>query len=170
MNTLTLSELNALPAADFTLTLADIFEHSPWVAERAFAKLPFSDVEALHMAMCASMRSATTQEQLTLIRAHPQLAGRAALRGELTRASTDEQTGAGLDRCSPDEFVRINQLNDAYQARFGFPFILAVRGRDRQQIIDNMAERLERSPGKEFDEALRQIECIALLRLRDRIV
>ena len=164
-----LDDLNAMPVQDFTAHLADIFEHSPWVAERAGASRPFADVDALYAAMCAVMRAATQAEQLALILAHPQLAGKAALRGELTEASTTEQSGAGLDRCSPEEFARITELNDAYQQRFGFPFILAVRGYDRAGIIANMAQRLSRPPDVEFDEALRQIERIAALRLADRV-
>jgi len=166
---ISLDDLNALPADDFTHRLEDIFEHSPWVAERAAAARPFVSVEALHSAMCAAMRAATRDEQLALIRSHPQLAGKAALRGELTEASTSEQSGAGLDQCSPEEFARITELNDAYQQYFGFPFILAVRGCDRSGIIANMAERLSRAAEVEFDEALRQIERIAALRLADRV-
>ncbi|MEZ5463775.1 MAG: 2-oxo-4-hydroxy-4-carboxy-5-ureidoimidazoline decarboxylase [Lysobacteraceae bacterium] len=161
--------LNAMPIAEFTRELADIFEHSPWVAERAAATRPFIDTEALHAAMCAAMRAATREEQRALIRAHPQLAGKAALRGELTEASTSEQAGAGLDQCSPEEFACITELNDAYQQRFGFPFILAVRGYQRGDIIESLATRLQRDADVEFEEALRQIERIAALRLADRI-
>ncbi|MCB1560494.1 MAG: 2-oxo-4-hydroxy-4-carboxy-5-ureidoimidazoline decarboxylase [Xanthomonadales bacterium] len=158
-----------MPVEDFTARLADIFEHSPWVAECAAAARPFASVDALHAAMCAAMRNANPDGQLALIRAHPQLAGKAALRGELTESSTSEQSGAGLDQCSPGEFARITEFNDAYQQRFGFPFILAVRGYDRAGIIANMAARVSNAPAVEFDEALRQIERIAALRLKDRI-
>lgn len=165
--TTSLDELNAMPVEDFTARLADIFEHSPWVAERAAVARPFASVDALHDAMCSAMRKANRDEQLALIRAHPQLAGKAAMRGELTEASTSEQSGAGLDQCSAEEFARITELNDAYQQRFGFPFILAVRGHDRTGIIANMAARVANAPEVEFDEALRQIERIAALRLKD---
>ncbi|PKM40266.1 MAG: OHCU decarboxylase, partial [Gammaproteobacteria bacterium HGW-Gammaproteobacteria-1] len=151
---MTLDQLNHLDHAAFVATLGGIFEHSPWVAERVVAQRPFASVDALHGAMCAVVDDASEAEQLALIRAHPQLAGKAAIRNELTAASRSEQRGAGLDQCSPDEFTRITELNDAYQQRFGFPFILAVRGHGRDSIIANMAERLNNAPTHEHDEAL----------------
>ena len=166
---MTLDELNALTDVDFETALGGVFEHSPWVAQRVCAQRPFASREALHAAMCATVAAAGEDAQLRLIRAHPQLAGKAAIRGELTAASTSEQSGAGLGQCSPDEFARINALNDAYQDRFGFPFILAVRGHDRASIIASMAVRLERDRDSEIAEALRQIERIAALRLADMI-
>ncbi len=160
-----LDDLNRASREDFVAALGGIFEHSPWVAERAFAARPFADVGALHAAMCAAMRGAGHDAQLALIRAHPQLAGRAAIAGELTDASTREQHGAGLDRCTPAEFAEINALNDAYQARFGFPFIVAVKGHTRQSILAAMRARVGRDARAEFDEALTQIERIAGFRL-----
>lgn len=160
-----LDALNRASRADFVAALGGIFEHSPWVAERAFAERPFADVGALHAAMCAAMRGAGHDAQLALIRAHPQLAGRAAIAGELTDASTREQHGAGLDRCTPAEFAEINALNDAYQARFGFPFIVAVKGHTRQSILAAMRARVGRAAAIEFGEALTQIERIAGFRL-----
>ncbi len=160
-----LDALNRASREDFVAALGGIFEHSPWVAERAFDARPFADVGALHAAMCAAMRGAGQDAQLALIRAHPQLAGRAAIAGELTDASTREQQGAGLDRCTPDEFAQITRLNDAYQARFGFPFIVAVKGHTRQGILAAMRARVGRAAAVEFDEALNQIERIAGFRL-----
>ncbi|MDX2300434.1 MAG: 2-oxo-4-hydroxy-4-carboxy-5-ureidoimidazoline decarboxylase [Xanthomonadaceae bacterium] len=164
-----LDQLNHLDHAAFVATLGGIFEHSPWVAERVFAQRPFAGVGALHEAMCAVVDAASAAEQLALIRAHPQLAGKAAVRKELTAASLSEQQGAGLDQCTPEQFARITALNDAYHRRFGFPFILAVRGHTRDSIIAAMAERIDNPPEHEHDQALRQIARIARFRLADLI-
>ncbi len=166
---MTLDQLNQLDAAEFTEALAAIFEHSPWVAERTWAGRPFASVDALHTAMCQTLASADSDDKLRLIRAHPKLAGKAAIRGELTAASTLEQSGAGLSHCSPEEFSRISELNDAYDQRFGFPFILAVRGHARPSIIANMASRIGNERDAEIAEALLQIERIAAFRLADTI-
>lgn len=160
-----LDDLNALDLAAFVATLGGVFEHSPWVAERAFDARPFADVDALHGAMAAVVRQASRGEQLALIRAHPELAGRTMVRRELTADSAGEQAGAGLTQCTPDEHARLAALNARYNARFGFPFILAVRGYDRQGVIAEFARRVERDPATEFDEALAQIARIARSRL-----
>jgi 2-oxo-4-hydroxy-4-carboxy-5-ureidoimidazoline decarboxylase len=146
-----------------------VFEHAPWVAEQAYAAGPFSSAETLHRAMVAAMRQAPRARQLALIRGHPDLAGRAAVRGALTPASSTEQAGAGLDQCTPAEFARFRELNERYQARFGFPFILAVRGRTRSEILADFARRLDHSADAEFAEALDQIARIARFRLDDLI-
>src|SRR6516225_9475053 len=138
---ISLAELNTLPTADFVAVLGGIFEHSPWVAERVAEQRPFASRLDLHTAMCAAVDAAREAEQLALIRAHPELAGRAAVRKELTAESTREQAGAGLDQCSPEEFARLQELNATYNARFGFPFILAVRGHARASVIDACATR-----------------------------
>ena len=164
---MTLDELNGLDAAAFVAALAHVFEHSPWVAQAVAAQRPFASVAALHAAMCTAVAEADAARQLALIRAHPQLAGRAAIAGELTEDSRKEQTGAGLDRCTPDEYARLTALNAAYDARFGFPFILAVRGHTRGSIIANLAARLDNPPAAEHAEALAQIGRIALFRLGD---
>ena len=164
-----LDALNALDRAAFVRELGAVFEHSPWVAEGAFARRPFASVEALHRAMCEVVAGAGDEAQLALIRAHPQLAGRAAIRGELTDASRREQGGAGLDQCTPEEFAQLHVLNDAYERRFGFPFILAVRGHTRATILASMALRLDNEPATERAEALRQIERIAMFRLGDLV-
>ncbi|MEN3112612.1 2-oxo-4-hydroxy-4-carboxy-5-ureidoimidazoline decarboxylase [Uliginosibacterium paludis] len=163
-----IDQVSGLERAEFVQALEGIFEHSPWVAERAWLRRPFADIEALREAMVSVMMQASHEEQLALIRAHPELAGRAAVAGELTEASTREQSGARLDKCSPEEFARLQALNAQYNARFGFPFILAVRGLDRAGIIERFAERLENSPQTEFAEALNQIARIASLRLAER--
>ncbi|MEO8671530.1 MAG: 2-oxo-4-hydroxy-4-carboxy-5-ureidoimidazoline decarboxylase [Tahibacter sp.] len=157
--------LNRLSQVEFRATLADIFEHSPWVPERAWAQRPWPDIDTLHRALCDVVTAAGETAQLALIRAHPQLASKAALRGELTHASASEQSGAGLDQCSEEELRQLTELNASYADKFGFPFILAVRGRTRPAIIANLAVRLFHRRDDEFSEALRQIERIARLRL-----
>ena len=166
---MTLEQLNALPKDEFVETLGGIFEHSPWVAERSWQQQPFASLGELHAAMCASVAASNDASKLALIRAHPQLAGIAAVRGELSTASASEQSGAGLDRCSPEEFAKLTELNRDYEQRFGFPFILAVRGKTRQGIIDNLDARIGNTREQEIAEALRQIERIAQLRLTDVI-
>ena len=166
---MTLAALNAMDRTAFVAALGGIFEHSPWVAARAFAARPFGSVDALHQAMVGAMHTASRDEQLALIRAHPELAGRAMVRRELTADSTSEQAGAGLTRCSPDELARLTELNARYHAKFGFPFILAVKGRDRAGVIAELARRLERDPAAEFAEALAQIARIAGLRLAEKL-
>jgi allantoate deiminase/N-carbamoyl-L-amino-acid hydrolase len=160
-----LDRLNALPAAEFAAALAGIFEHSAWVAERAAPRRPFTSTLDLHAALCAVVAEATADAQLALIRAHPQLAGRAAVRGALTAESSREQQGAGLDACSPEEFKRLHELNDVYNDKFGFPFILAVRGLDRASIIAAFAQRIDNEAGSERRVALEQIGRIAAFRL-----
>ncbi len=162
-----LDELNAISRENFRETLAEVFEHSPWVPERAWSRRPFVDVTGLHRALCDVVACADRTEQLALIRAHPQLDGKAAIRGELTSASSAEQSGAGLDQCSAEEFARITLLNSAYMEKFGFPFILAVRGHTRSSIIDALEARVNNSADAEFAEALHQIERIALSRLEE---
>jgi 2-oxo-4-hydroxy-4-carboxy-5-ureidoimidazoline decarboxylase len=162
-----LATLNALPKPAFIDTLGTIFEHSPWVAEDAYAAAPFTNLESLHAAMVAVVDQASLDQQLALIRAHPDLAGKAALAGELTAESTSEQKGAGLDRLSPDEYAKFHRLNDAYQAKFGFPFIIAVRGHDRHSILAAFETRLLNDAESERAEALAQIARIAGFRLAD---
>ena len=164
---MTLEQLNALDRTAFVQALGGIYEHSPWVAEAAWPRRPYASLAALHAAMDAAVAAAGSEAQLALIRAHPELAGKAAIRGELTEASTREQRGAGLDQCSAAEYARLTALNAAYRERFGFPFIVAVRGHTRQSIIDAMAQRLQHALAAEIAEALRQVGRIAALRLAD---
>ena len=166
---MTLAELNAADHAGFVARLGEIFEHSPWVAERAFAARPFASVGALHEAMVAAMHAASEHEQLALIRAHPELAGRAMARAELTAGSTREQEGAGLTQCLPDELARLRSLNARYRDKFGFPFILAVKGWTRAGIIAEFARRAERDRATEFAACLDEIARIARFRLEDLI-
>lgn len=167
---MTLDGINGFDKGTFVAAFGDVFEHSPWVAERAWARAPFASGDDLHDAMCQVMQEATPSEQLALIRAHPHLAGKAAIRGELTEASAREQQGAGLDQCSPEEFAVLTALNAAYEEKFGFPFIIAVKGHTRASIIDAMQSRLANPVETEHVEALRQIERIAGFRLAAMIV
>jgi OHCU decarboxylase len=166
---LTAAELAVLERDRFVQLFGGVFEHTPWVAEQAFDAGPFRDLEALHGAMVEAMRRAPRAKQLALIRAHPDLAGRAAISGALTVASTAEQAGAGLDQCTPAEFERFRELNHKYKEKFGFPFILAVKGRSRAEILAAFERRLNNSAQTEFEEALDQIAEIARLRLADLI-
>ena len=162
---MTRAELNARDRRGFVVALGGIFEDSPWVAEAAWPRHPFETLDALYRAMVDAVRAVADNAQLALIRAHPELAGKAAVRGKLTADSRAEQSGAGLDQCSPQEFARLQELNRAYNAKFGFPFIIAVKGLDRAAIIKRFTERLERDRAAEFEEALQQIARIAWLRL-----
>jgi OHCU decarboxylase len=158
-----------LSRADFVNVFADIYEHSPWVAEKAFdlgLDQSVDEVDGLHQRMADILLSAGHEAQLALINAHPDLAGKAAIRGELTASSTLEQAGAGIGECSAEEFARFTELNDAYKAKFGFPFIKAVKGSNRQQILAAFEERIHHSTEQEFQTALAEINKIALFRLQ----
>lgn len=157
--------LNALSKADFIARLGGVFENSPWVAERAYPKRPFGGVRELHAAMCAEVAAAGEAAQLALIRAHPDLAGKAALAGELTAASSSEQAGAGLDRLTEAEYGRFHDLNSRYRERFGFPFVLAVKGHDKTSILAAFEARLPNDADTERATALQQVYEIARLRL-----
>lgn len=154
--------------AEFIVRFGGIFEHSPWIAEETYDAGNIADNSAdLHEAMCKTMRAADEARKLALIRAHPDLAGRLAIEGGLTEASRSEQSSAGLDSCSPEEFERLSRLNRDYIERFGFPFILAVKGSTKEIILAAMEQRLESDADTEFETALAQIERIARFRLED---
>ena len=159
-----------LTRADFAETFGHVFEHSPWIPEAAFdAGLPddADRAEGLHRALCAVLRVAPKERKRALIEAHPDLAGRLARAGTLTADSTKEQAGAGLDRLSDEDYERFTVLNTAYKQKFGMPFIMAVKGRGKDEILAAFQERLDNDPEMEFATALAQIERIALLRLKD---
>jgi len=164
-----LATLNNLPADDFVAALANVFEHSPWVPERVAGLRPFNSSFELHQAMFAAVMQASIAEQLALIRAHPELAGKAAVRGELTSESTREQADAGLSACSPEEFARLQSLNAAYANKFGFPFVLAVKGHNRASVIAALEQRGNNSAEHERLVALQQIGRIAGFRLADLV-
>jgi N-carbamoyl-L-amino-acid hydrolase len=170
---LTLDQINAAAADDFVALLAGTYEHSPWIAQRAAADRPFASLAQLKLALTQAVRNAGREAQLALIRAHPELAGKAMVSKTLTTESTDEQSKAGLTDCTPAEFARIQQLNTEYNAQFGFPFILAVRGPrgmglDRREIIATFARRLDHHPDFELAECLRNVHRIAEIRLDDK--
>lgn len=165
---MTLAELNRLDRAQFVKALGGIYEHSPWVAEQAWLRRPFATIDELHAAMKDSVASAGHPQQLALIRAHPDLAGKAMLRRELTVNSTLEQRGAGLDQCSAEELARLNALNAQYKEKFAFPFVLAVKGLDRATIIAAFERRVGNDAHVEFVECLQQIDKIAGSRLAAR--
>ena len=165
----TIDEVNALPRADFLARFRDVAEHSPWVAERAEAARPFADREAMVRAFHAAIDGLSQAEQVALLRAHPDLAGRAARAGELTADSRREQAGAGLGSLTEEEFARFHELNDAYKGRFGFPFILAVRGATKAQILASFEARLGNARDEELATALGQVKRIIRFRLEDRI-
>jgi len=155
---------------DFVERFGGVFEHSPWVAEGAWEEgLNPSSAADLHERMCAVLQSAPHERQLGVLNAHPDLAGKLALAGVLTAESTAEQASAGLDKCTPEEFDRLQALNAAYKAKFGFPFIMAVKGRTRAEIVQAFEERVNNDIETEFATALRQVERIALLRLNDML-
>ena len=171
--TITLEQLNAAPHAEALAMLDGLYEHSPWIAGQALQQRPFASLAALKHAMVKVLAAAGREAQIGLIRAHPELAGKAMVSKSLTAESTNEQTTSGLTNCSPDEFARIQQLNADYNARFGWPFILAVRGPrgsglTRSEIIETFARRLDHHPDFELAECLRHIHRIAEIRLNDK--
>ncbi len=157
----------ALDREGFLARYGGVYEHSPWIAGAVWDEGAASDdVEALAGAMAARVEAAGEEARLALLRAHPDLAGKLAVEGELTAESTSEQAGAGLERCSPEEFEEFQRLNDAYTARFGFPFILTVKGYDRAGILEAIRRRVGHDRATELREALDQVHRIARLRLR----
>jgi 2-oxo-4-hydroxy-4-carboxy-5-ureidoimidazoline decarboxylase len=165
----TLEQLNHASADAFVAALSGIFEHSPWVAEAAAQQRPYASIDALHHTMSKAVETSGETRQLALINAHPELAGKAAVRGELTAESTREQSGAGLNLCTQEEFDKLQALNRAYREKFGFPFILAVRGYDRHGIIANFESRVSNSRADEMRASLDQIYRIARFRLDELI-
>ncbi|MFT5642779.1 MAG: N-carbamoyl-L-amino-acid hydrolase [Janthinobacterium sp.] len=170
--TITIDYLNSCAAQDFCQRLDGIYEHSPWIVQRAMAQRPFASLTALKLALQQVVAHAAPDQQIALVRAHPELAGKAALAGVLTRASMDEQAQAGLSHCSVQELATLQRLNLKYDARFGFPFIIAVKGPDgkglsRAAIIAVFGRRLKNQRADELAECLRQIGRIAELRLND---
>jgi 2-oxo-4-hydroxy-4-carboxy-5-ureidoimidazoline decarboxylase len=160
---MTLADLNASSRDGFVAALGTIFEASPWAAERAWRHRPFASLEALHQAMVTEVSASSRDEQLALLRAHPDLGTRA----RMTPASASEQAGAGLDRLTPTEFNRLQELNTAYREKFGFPFLFAVKGSTKHDVLTALAARLPATLDEEFAEALRQVYRIAWFRLRD---
>jgi 2-oxo-4-hydroxy-4-carboxy-5-ureidoimidazoline decarboxylase len=165
-----LETLNGMSGDNFRRALGDVFEHSPWVAERAWPARPFATLDALHTAMAVAVRQASRHEQLALLRAHPDLGGKAARAGAMTDASVAEQSSAGLDRLSHEEYERFERLNTAYRTKFGFPFVIAVRHHDKRAILEAFGERLGHTVEQELEAALAQVCDIARVRLDGLVV
>ncbi len=170
MSALSIDAVNGLSEADFMHHFGDVAEHSPWVAAEAAKARPFASRDAFVAAFVAAVDAAPHADQLALIRAHPDLAGKAALRGELTADSKSEQSGAGLGSLSPDEFARFTALNDAYKARFGFPFIFAVKGATKAMILAAFEARIAHTPATEFATALAQVGRIFRFRIEAKVL
>ncbi len=167
---LTLDALNALEPSEFISRFGDVYEHSPWIARDAFDRRPFPSVTALHAAMQGSVAKASDEDQMALLRAHPDLAGKAAVAGDLTADSSVEQASAGLDRLTATEMVRFQSYNEAYRAKFDFPFIMAVRGADKARILAGFEGRLNNDRAVEMARALAEVAKIAWMRLLEKVV
>ena len=163
------ADLNALSHADFVRIIGPVFEHSPWIADLAAAKRPFATFEHLRRGLCETVQRASEALQLGLIRAHPDLVGRAALAGTLTKESKGEQASAGLDKLPPEEVAKFQSLNQQYQAKFGFPFIICARLNKKEAILAGFERRLKHSRSEEIKTALEEVFKIAELRLKDLI-
>ncbi|MEY2467078.1 MAG: 2-oxo-4-hydroxy-4-carboxy-5-ureidoimidazoline decarboxylase [Verrucomicrobiota bacterium] len=166
---MTLTQLNSLSRAEFVRIVGPVFEHSPWIAEETWPKRPFASMEQLHQALTKTVRNASEAQQLALIRAHPDLVGRAALAGTLTRESTGEQASAGLNALTSEEIESFQKNNAAYKEKFGFPFVICARLNKKEAILKGFEHRLANSHEQEIKTALEEIFKIAELRLRDLI-
>lgn len=160
----TLDDLNEVDTETFVDELGDVYEHSPWVPERVAADRPFDSVETLHEHMAATVRNASEERKLELLRAHPDLGEQT----EMTDASEQEQASAGLDELSPEQYETFQRLNETYRDRFEFPFIMAVKGASPDEIQAAMEARIDNAEREEFETALEQVHEIARLRLEDR--
>jgi 2-oxo-4-hydroxy-4-carboxy-5-ureidoimidazoline decarboxylase len=169
MAAIELAAINNASEADFVAALGDIFEHAPWVAEGAAAARPFASLGALFAAFGDAMRRAEPARILALIQGHPDLAGKAARAGNLTPDSTAEQAGAGLDRLSEEEYATFHRLNDAYRAKFGFPFIICVRRHTKDSILSQFERRLAHNTMAELEAAVAEVMRIAALRLDQHV-
>ena len=167
--TVMLGELNRMGSADFAAAIGDAFELAPWVAEAAAARRPFATVTALHEAMMGAVRAAPRERQLEFLRGHPDLAGKAARAGAVTDDSRREQASVGLDSLSEEEFARFHRLNDAYKAKFGFPFMICVRRHTRDSILAQFERRLGNDADTEFAAALQEVFYITRLRVAGKV-
>ena len=161
--------LNTLSQADFVRVIGPVFENSPWIAELVWSRRPFESAGALHRALCDTVRASDESQKLALIRAHPDLAGRAARAGTLTPASTREQAGSGLDQLSPEEVALFDKYNREYRERFRFPFVICARQNKKEAMLAGFERRLKHSPEQEIEAALAEIFKIAELRLHDLV-
>jgi OHCU decarboxylase len=166
---MTISELNQVTRGEFGRIVGPVFEDSPWIAGEAWTRRPFAGRDNLRETLCEVVRNSGAAEQLALIRAHPDLVGRAALAGTLGSQSAGEQAAAGLDRLSPEEVRRFQDYNAAYQAKFGFPFVVCARLNKKDAILEGFERRMNNSQEQEIKTALEEIFKIAELRLADLI-
>jgi 2-oxo-4-hydroxy-4-carboxy-5-ureidoimidazoline decarboxylase len=162
---LDMAPINAMDRAAFVVKFGGIFEKSPWVAEKAWEKRPFASLDDVHAAMVTVAKNAPAARQLALLQSHPDLAGKEAHAGTMTRASVDEQASAGLNALSPAEFAELSRLNAAYKAKFGFPFIIAVRMYTKEGIFFEFRRRLQNDTQSEFANDLQNVYLITYLRL-----
>jgi len=158
-----INKINKLPQSEFVKVFANIFENASWIAGKLCEQKPFSSFEELSSQMINIFENSLKEEKLKILNAHPNLADKAKI-GLLTPDSTKEQSGAGLDKCTEDEFNEFKKLNSIY-SKFGFPFILAVKGKNKNEILDNFRKRISSDHKTEFEEAIRQVKKIASLRL-----
>lgn len=163
----TLDQINQYSPAQFSATFGAVYEHSPWIAERAFAQRPFASATALYLALYGVVQAASRDEKLALLNAHPELAGKEAQSGTLTSNSVGEQSGAGLNALPRDEFVELNDLNRRYREKFGFPFIICVRLNCKDAIFAALRGRLANGVEQELQNSLAQVGEIARLRVTD---
>ena len=166
---ITLSRLNEMPTAEAAAVCGGFFENSPWIVETALDERPFGSIEAFRRACMRVIREAPEEEQVALIRAHPDLVGRLAREGRLTRESTAEQAAAGLDALREEEIERFESYNRAYKERFGFPFVICARQNKKEAILEAFPKRLEQDRTSEIETALREIGEIAGLRMADAL-
>lgn len=164
-----LQDVNTLSPQQFIETFGGIYEHSPWVAEAAAKQRPFASMQQMKQAFSQAVQQAPESQKLALVRAHPELGHRMGVDLDLSAESTQEQGSAGLDRLSPAEYKQLRDLNDAYQKKFGMPFVICVRQATKAVILEAMEQRLTSSFTEELAEALKQIDAIAALRLQDKV-
>lgn len=165
----TLDEINRYTPREFSAAFGAVYEHSPWIAERAFGRRPFASLLDLHLALFGAVQGASADEKVALIRAHPELAGKEAQAGTLTDASTREQAAAGLGTLSPDENAELARLNAQYRAAFGFPFVICARQNRKDAILGTLRARLSNTREQEIANAIAQIGEIARLRIADLV-
>jgi OHCU decarboxylase len=165
----TLKLINSFSREDFVCVIGPVFEDSPWIAESTWPARPFKSIELLHKALCKTVQTSAEDRQIDLIRAHPDLVGRAALAGTLSPASGSEQASAGLNKLTDDEVAQFEKFNQTYRDKFGFPFVICVRLNKKEAILKGFEARLENTRKEEIKTALAQIEKIAYLRLHDII-
>jgi OHCU decarboxylase len=167
--TISLQEINILDEDVFIRTLAGLFEGPPWIVAQAWSSRPFTSREQLYQTLCSTMYQASTEQQIALLRAHPDLVGRAALAGTLSPASTNEQAAAGLDRLTPEEIATFQRLNQTYRDQFDFPFVICARENKKESILGGFTVRLQHTRQQEIEIALGEVAKICALRLSDLI-